>query len=130
NDCLIALVYPPLLKLMGQRLLGGVIEGQHHYAGGALVQPVNNPRIGVVLERTVDQAVLLVRPLARHSEQAGGLVENQQIAVLIENLDTGIRHGGAARSKGRRLSQIRSQVAKLALPLARNKICEMSDFPT
>ncbi len=59
-------------------LHGGAARHQHQAAGGH-VEPVHDQRIGPARLRAGAEAVLLVLAAAGHAQQAGGLVEHEQV---------------------------------------------------
>jgi hypothetical protein len=58
---------------------------------------MDHARVGVIFDRPIDQAILLVRPFARHRQEPGRFIENQQIAVLVKNIQCRFGHGEKIR---------------------------------
>ena len=84
----IALVHAALRKGFAQEALAGQAARHDHQARGGLVQPVHDQRIGPALQGAAAQAVLLVGAAPGHAQQAGGLVQHQQLGVLVQAGDT------------------------------------------
>ncbi len=78
----------------GQRVVGQLRLGDHHDAGGVLVQPVHDARaalaadagerVAAMGEQGVDQGAVLVAGRGVH-DQPGRLVEHDQVGVLVED---------------------------------------------
>jgi len=58
----------------------------HDEARGVLVEAVHHQRIGVNVLHALGQAVLLLRPTARHRQQAAGFFEHQQVFVFVNRV--------------------------------------------
>ena len=71
-----------------QHLLGVGVLGHHQQAAGALVQPVDRVKVGgqppgvVIMDQKITQSIRKVA-VARVDQHAGGLVEDDEILVLV-----------------------------------------------
>ena len=95
DDGGVALVDLARLEGHRQRPLGFGAAGEQHQAGGGLVQPVHHLGVGMAGLQPGEQAIGLGFAPAGHRQQPGGLVDDQQVVVDMEDQGVGRRmHGG------------------------------------
>jgi hypothetical protein len=107
-ECDIHLADLVAAELAGQAAVGGIVLGNHHNAGGVPVQPVYDPgaphpadsgKIPAMVQQRVHQGAVGVAG-RRVDHQARGLVDDQQVGVLVQH---GQRQGlGAGLGIGKR----------------------------
>jgi len=104
-------------ELLLQCLLRPRVLGKHHEPRGIAIDPVNHKwapplRPKVTLEMTVDgRLVLLARK--RHRQQPRRLVQHQQVAVFVENIEMNFQ--GASASATARSEEVVRPSADAAL---------------
>jgi hypothetical protein len=112
-----------MLKHLDQPLVGLGALRYHHHPAGVLVEPVHDAgaqrigaalHLGVVQQRVDERAVGVARSGVNH--EAGGLVEDDQMVVLEQDLQ-GNRLGlGAHRLGRRRVNQDLRAIHSLGFP--------------
>ena len=107
----VGLLHGPVLERALERLEGGVVLGDHETAGGLLVQAVDDAwpehtthagEARDVVEERVHQRSSGV-PGRGVDDEAGGLVENEEVTVLVEDTEREILclgNGGLRRGDG------------------------------
>src|SRR6266542_2917590 len=121
DDGEVALLHGLSGELVTQDLVGLVVLGDDEAAAGLLVEAVHDTRAGhaadateaapAVMEQGVDQGVFLVAGGRMHDD-AGRLVEDQQVVVFVENVERdvfglGIRRAGFGPVDGNRFARPR-----------------------
>ena len=79
----------PPLELPAEVALGEARAGEDDDAGGVAVEPVHQQRLGEGGAQPGLEAVLLARRLRRDGQQARGLVEHQEVRVLVQEREAG-----------------------------------------
>jgi hypothetical protein len=89
----ILLVHRPLLEGRGEAALRLEAACEHHQSGRRLVEPVHDQRIGKRCLHSGCQAVLPVLAAAGHGQQAGGLVDDEQVRIGVNDVQCRLRCG-------------------------------------
>ena len=71
--------------------LCGGIHGKHHDAGGVEVEPVHQQRLRKFGFYPGLQAIGVMAGFAGHAQQSGRLIHKQQMLILMQDLQAGVR---------------------------------------
>ena len=105
----IDLAHRALAELLAQQGVNALVAGDHHQAGGAEVQAVHQGAARKALYQPVMHGVEVARIFARQAQQPGGLIDQHQVFVLIQEgdlfatrrRDKGIDNGGHQAARRR-----------------------------
>lgn len=96
----IAFFRHPLLELQPHMAMRLAVQGQHDHARRVHIQPVNDRRPRIRFHRPRGEAIGQIRRPPRHRQQAGRLVQHQQIIIGMQNIEPGFQRRGVVKGRG------------------------------